>query len=112
MESKIFCDVGLIETIFLEKKISVKYIGYLQNIVSSLSISNKTLCFEGLISIKKMAIFFKINQKTVRRFLNYFEKHDVIPSRSKDKFLNDEHYIVVNNMYCKCFIILQNPFKE
>lgn len=105
MRSKIFCDIDLIETIFLEKKISVKYIGYFQNIVSSLSLSNKTLCFQGLISIKKMSSFFKVSPKTVRRFLNYFEKHDVIPSRSKDKFLNDEHYIVVNDEYCKCFIV-------
>lgn len=105
MEGKVYCDVDLIGTSFLEKKINIKYIGYLQNIVSSLSLSNKTLSFEGLISIKSMAVFFKVNQKTIRRLLKYFEKHDVIPSRSKDKFLNDEHYIVVNDEYWKCFIV-------
>lgn len=105
MRSKVFCDVDLIGTIFLEKKISVKYIGYLQNIVSSLSVSNNTPCFQGIISIKKMGIFFKVSPKTVRRFLNYFEKHDVIPSRSKDKFQNDEHHIVINDEYCKCFVV-------
>lgn len=104
MREKVFCDVDLIGTIFLEKKISAKYIGYLQNIVSSLSVSNKTPCFQGVISIKKMAIFFGVSPKTIRRLLNYFEKHDVIPSRSKDKFQNDEHHIVINDEYCKCFV--------
>jgi len=104
MREKVFCDVDLIGAIFLEKKISTKYIGYLQNIVSILSVSNKTLCFQGIISIKKAALLFNVSAKTVRRFLNYFEKHDVIPSRSKDKFHNDEHYIVINDEYCKCFV--------
>lgn len=105
MRSKVFCDVDLIGTIFLEKKISVKYIGYLQNIVSSLSVSNNTPCFQGIISIKKLAILFNISPKTVRRFLNYFEKHGVIPSRSKNKFQNDEHHIVINDEYLKCFFV-------
>ena len=104
MREKVFCDVDLIGTIFLEKKISAKYIGYLQNIVSSLSVSTRTPCFQGIISIKKMAIFFDVSPKTIRRLLNYFEKHDVIPSRSKDKFQNDEHHIVINDEYCKCFV--------
>ena len=104
MREKVFCDVDLIGTIFLEKKISAKYIGYLQNIVSSLSASNKTPCFQGVISIKKAALLFNVSAKTVRRILNYFEKQGVIPSRSKGKFHNDEHYIVINDEYCKCFI--------
>jgi len=105
MRTKILCDVDLIGATFLEKKINVKYIGYLQNIVSGISISNKTICFQGVISIKKMAILFNISPKTVRRFLNYFEKHGVIPSRSKNKFQNDEHHIVINDEYLKCFFV-------
>ena len=103
---KTFCNVEALKNIFLEDKISLKYIGYFQNMVSLMNKKENFVNFQGYLSVKAMAESLNIHVDTVRRFFEYCEDTEIIIERNKNKYLDDLYKITINKKYLECFLLM------
>lgn|SRR5574343_131641 len=105
---KTFCNIEALKKNFLDDRVSLKYMGYFQVMISLLNTKVDNIILAGCISVKEMAQSLNVHEDTIRRFFEYCEEKNIIIQRYKEKYLDDKYQITINPKYLNSFLVIKN----
>lgn len=105
MKTKIFIDSEL-KLFFLKKRLPFTYVNYFHDLIEILTGNNKTICFEGIASLKDMRK--KNNRSSIATYRIFFSRcfnTKIFTKLEKSKYRSDIYFISIDSDLCKHLIV-------